>query len=615
MRVPRVWRCSGRRQTFFFPSTEMQAACLHLGFKGALSMSIINPTAASRALQLCRDQRVAVTGLFNSNGLQGGYGLIEAIQQSFVNAGIKLFAAGPVTLTCTDPLTNASNFNVTPRSNFSCVGWQRVITSEPSVPSPNNKLLSVANTLALTTFEARRYIYGRANEGLTPRAPIEYPTIYRGLHFQNNSAVAFDGSAGGISFGATAANALHMNPAAAIRTDHWYSNATPAGGTFRPVALTNSVPNTTVVQSATVTVPAGTATAMSRHTWDVTAGVRDTQLRIGPVGGTVFNRPTGEVFFGFQVSWELDALTGVLVAPFQSNGGWSTYDFANNLARTDGDQCYDEAIDHWIDVVTRPTIDAGQDPVMIFFIAEGSNEASETATSITVGDPGGTAAAYEDNVGYIMTRWKARWAAKGLAADNLIFALYTDHPNWTSGETARANIVEGSRNLCAAFPSNTFGFDALGSWTAAELANVGIGNESFYDRPNTSESITSIPTAASGAFVSASVVNAYAAGQFLRVASTNSTPNINGIWQISSRDVSSVLLVPQFPAFAITGAGTSGQARQLDTLHLASNGVNGATASGYQPYWQRLFDAWEAATPSVGGGGSRPLSLGMGLSV
>lgn len=565
--------------------------------------TIVNPGVAARAIQLCRTQRVAVTGLWNSNGLQGGYGLLEAIQQSFVAAGIKLFAAGPVTLSSTNQSTNADNTNTAARANTSCLGWQRVVTSASA-----NSLLDATNILAMHSFESQRYTFGRGNDG----ASLQYPPLYRGLHFKNNAAVGYSGVASGISFSATASSPYHINPAAALRTDHWYSNATAAGGTFRPVAIQGAVPNVHVANyGSAITVPAGTPTAMSRATWDVAAAARDTQLRIGPTAGTVSpdGRPTGEVFFGFQVTWERDATAGVLVAPFESCGGWSTYDFANNLARTDGSQCYDEAIDHWIDVVVRPILDASQTPTMLFFINEGSNEASETSASIVAAAAGGSVAAYTDNVGYIMSRWAARWAAKGYAADRLIFVLCPDHPNLSSGEPARAAMVAGVESLCAANPTNCIGLDSLGRWTTTAMKNVGLGQETLYERASASQAITGIGTSFDGSPLVITVTNTYTTADVLWVTGTNCTPNINGTWAISARTSTTVTVVPS--GFDVTSGGTTGAIRTIDSLHLSSIGVNGATASGYRTYWAGMFGEWLLASA----GTKTAMGLGLGIAI
>lgn len=179
--------------------------------------TIVGGAVAAKALGWCRTQRVVVTGLWNSNGLQSGQGLIEAIQQSFVSDGIKLFAAGPVTLSSTNPATNADSGNSSGRANTSCVGWQRVVTG-----SGANSLLAAANVQALHSVEARAYTYGRGNDG----AAVQYPNLYRMLHFQNVQAVGYGGVASGISFPAVATSPFHIDPTAALRTDHHYSNAT-----------------------------------------------------------------------------------------------------------------------------------------------------------------------------------------------------------------------------------------------------------------------------------------------------------------------------------------------------------------------------------------------------
>ena len=551
--------------------------------------TIIGGAVASKALGWCRTQRVAVTGLWNSNGLQGGFGLIEAIQQSFVSAGIKLFAAGPITLTSTNQATNADNLNGSFRSNNSCIGWQRVPTSAPPGPPATNILLDPANVLALDTFEARRYNYGRGNDG----SGIEYPNLYRMLHFKNNNAVGFNGCACGIIFTATAASPFHINPAAALRSDHWYTDKTAAGGTFTPSAIQGSVPNSPVANGGTITVGAGAPTAMSRATFDVPAGARDIQLVVGHCAGVVGGRPTGEVGFGFQVTWERDALAGVLVAPFESMGGWSTRDFANNLARVDGSQCYAEAIDHWIDVVVRPILDASQTPRMIFFINEGSNEAAETGTSIPNGYAGGSLDAWKDNVSTIIATWRARWAAKGYAADDFVVALCPDHPNLTAGETARASFAStGVANLVAASPSNTFGINSLGRWSTTALKNLGVGREAIYERSSGSQTITAIGIAFEGAPIDCTVANTFASTDTVWITGTNSTPSINGTWDLSARTGTTITLANPDVAFSVTGAGTTGAVRTIDSYHLASIGVNGATASGYRTYWAGIFEQW-----------------------
>lgn len=550
--------------------------------------TIIGGAVASKALGWCRTQRVAVTGLWNSNGLKNGYGLIEAIQQSFVSAGIKIFAAGPVTLTSTNAATGADDTNSSYRSNLSCVGWQRVVTSTGA-----NSLLAAGNVLALHSVESKAYTFGRGNDG----SGTEYPNLYRMLHFSNVGAVGYGGVASGISFGATASSPFHINPAAALRTDHWYSNATTAGGTFRPAAIEGAVPNVHVANyGSSITVPAGTPTGFTRATWDVPAGTRSTQLRVGPSAGIASPadcRPTGEVGFGYQVTWERDALAGVLVAPFESMGGWSTRDFAHNLSRVDGSQCYTEAIDHWIDVIVRPILDASQTPRVIFFINEGSNESSETATSIPNGFAGGSLAAWKDNVAYIVSVWRARWAAKGYAADDFVVALVPDHPNLSAGETARASFAStGVADLVAAEPSRTFGIDSLGRWSTTALQNLGAGRETLYERASGSQAITAIGLAFDGAPISCNCVNAYAATDLVWITGTNSTSSINGTWALNARTGTTITLANPDPAFSVTVAGTTGAARTIDSLHLATSGTNGATTHGYRTYWAGLFEAW-----------------------
>jgi len=572
--------------------------------------TIINPSIAAKALNWCRTQRVAVTGLWNSNGLKNGYGLIEAIQQSFVTAGIKIFAAGPVTLTSTNSSTNANDGNLSARANTSCVGWSRVVTSTGA-----NSLLDSSNVLALHTVEAKAYQYGRSNDG----SGTEYPPFYRMLHFKNNTAVGYGGVASGISFGATASSPYHINPAAALRSDHWYSNATADGGTFRPAAIEGAVPNVHVANyGSNVIVPAGTPTGFSRATWDVPAGTRTTQLRVGPSAGIASPadmRPTGEVGFGFQLTWERDATAGVLVAPFESMGGWSTRDFAHNLARVDGSQCYTEAIDHWIEVIVRPIVDAGQTPRVIFFLNEGSNEASETATSIPNAYAGGSLAAWKDNVAYVISVWRDRWAAKGYAADDFVVALCPDHPNLSTGETARAGYAtSGIEDLVTAEPTRTFGFNSSGRWTPAMLKSVGRGLETLYERAPASQSITSIPITIVGADIGMNCVNAYALTDVLWIAGTNSTPHVNGTWEMSARSGTTVTLSNPDPDFSISVAGTTGESRVVDSLHLAVSGANGATVHGYRQYWAGIFEDWSAAGSGSSTGGPR-LGLGLGLGV
>ena len=499
--------------------------------------STVNAPLAEKFMAWCRSQRVAVTGFFNSNGLRGGYGVVEALQQSFISAGIKIFAAGPVAVSSTSSATNADDGNTSYRSNNSCLGWNRVVTSG----SGANTLLNASNIGTLTAYEAKVMSYGRANDG----SGTEYPALYRALHLTNVSLVNAAGAACGVTFTATATNSLHIDPTKVLRSDHWYANRTTAGGAFRPAAIQGSLPNIAVAAyGSSVVVPAGTADAFVRVSWDVPAGTRDTQIRVGHCNS--LNTPTGEVTFGYQVTWERDALTGVLVAPMISMGGWSMYDFANLLFRTDGSQLYDEAIDHWIDVVTRPTIDAGQEATALWMLVEGSNQASEGTASIS-GYAATSVAAFVDNASYIIRRVLARWVTKGFDANRLIFGVCPDHPN-TSNESIRLQYGDsGLAQLQATFPSNVLGFNANDRFTVDQLMNVGLGNASYYSIPSGGNTPSNIATTAAGADVVITVVNSYTTPGYIDVKSTNCTPNINGVHPIKSRNGTSVTIAAPSP--------------------------------------------------------------------
>lgn len=557
--------------------------------------AVYNEAVAARARAAMFAQRVVLTGHFNSNGLFGGYGIVEAIQQALVTAGVKLFAAGPVAMTCTDEATGLTNLNVNPRSGFNCVGWQRVGTGQGA-----NALLDPTNTLALHAFEAARYNYGRGNDG----ANVQYPGLYRGLHFKNNAAVGFGGVACGIQFPATPTNPLHINAAQEIKSDFWYANNSATGGTFRPVALTNGVPNSHVVNfGSNIAIGVGTPTAMLRATLSVPAGARDTLLRVSAAGGILSPadmRPTGEVFFGFQTAWE-NVPIGAMVAPFTATGGWSTYDMANNLARTDGSACSPLAISHWIDVCVRPTLDASQDPVMVWFVNEGSNTSSELATSITQGLTAGTWQAYADNVLYVCQAVLAEWIKKGYKARNCMFCLHPDHPRVGASNNNQALYRTLALDyLSSRLPDQIFGLDSDFVWTAAEITNAGRGNTSNYAYSASSNTLSNIAVSSGGNCVVTipNPDNQYGGATHVTFSGTNSTPNINGTWRVVSRDTTQIVI----ECGDVTVAGNAGICRPVDNDHLSVAGIGFSNTHFYRTYWNRLDLAWGAANPSIGPG-------------
>lgn len=468
--------------------------------------TIINPSVAARAVAAMRTQRCVITGHWNSNGLKDGYGHIEAIQKSLIANGIKLFCAGPFIMDSTSPTTGASAGTGARRSGSSMVGYGEAIPTNTN-NGTNGGFLAAANIAdheSLLPNLARFYKMGRGQDSGT-----QYNNIMRPLYFKPTYPVANTANYNrcGLEFQADPVNPFYFDRNKALRTDFWYGE-TPEGGTFRPAGVTNPTPNALTYSDSVVTVGVNAdPSVMLVHTFDIPAATRDTKLRIGPAGVT--NLPSGagtSIFFGYQLTWEQETLAGVHVSPFYPLGSNSVHDYAYAMSRTDAPGTPDDTLDHWIQVHARPAVDAGQDPFFVWFIADGSNEASESLASVFKGETATTPEAYIDDVRYIISRVTAAWVRRGYKLENLVFALDADHPNLTAAEAKQIIFrTTGYQALAAAFPHTLFAFKNDEIWSTAELtAGAGGGSTNSY---YASSGIDSIHMAVVG--VGGSVVNGY----------------------------------------------------------------------------------------------------------
>lgn len=573
---------------------------------------VVNPTVAVQAKKLLMSQRVVVSGVFNSHGFRSNGGLVRAIQNVLVASGVKIFGCGPITFSCSDSSSGSDNQNAACMGSLggSPLGWARqpTGTGSPGLFAPTTKVKSLTPAAMRAAYPAavtNQYEFGRGNDG----ASVQYNGIYRPLAWSNNTAAEGGADAattaancdGGFFFQTdNIANPLYPNRNEAWTLDIWTANASPNGGTFMPGSVVGSVPNVSmppVEGDTNVVIAAGTATGMVRNTRTWTAAVRDSKwkVQVQRSAGLGASAPTGNVFFGYQVMWETNTVAGAIVAPLMTQGGWSVYDFANCLGRVDGDQMRAETVRHFLEVLTRPALALGQKPAMLFFIAEGSNTASETSTSFANGYTAASTAAYQDDVIFVIKQILSAWTTLGYDPNLCLFCLHADHPRKGALNTKQADYrATGMPYVASLYPNNVFGINSDSVWTYAKLLNGGVSNSTILSGQSATQTATAT-SITSGGLVTVTVSGAWAVGDDLTITTSNATPSINGIHTVSTVPTPGTNFT--IALTGITGAGTTATVRALDGDHLAAGAgdATGGTLDGYTAFFGPLWaGVWAA---------------------
>ena len=616
-----------------------------------MSIGLINEAPLARFVSAMRARRTFITGFLNSNGEKDGYGIIDAIQWSLAQSGIKLYGCTPITPMCKDETTGVQSTTETVAGTVRGLnGHYRVpistatggyanpsnvseapatITSIPTVTAGNAHTITVNNTYAIgdwvmltatnstpainsvvrvtaataTTFtytasvtvtvagtagNAQRHyrsvvpnlaVFYEHGEG---RNPENYSGAYSPLLTVNGYSYNTAQGGNGVEIQATPPNPMCFNPANAITVDYWYGNATPSGGTFTPKATQGSVPNIDVpfTDTSAITVASGTPSKMLRATKTLNAlGTVNTKLRIGYGTGSV--TPTGQVFLGYLLAWETNATTGAVVSRFWARGGQSVHDFAFALRRTDGDQITPQTLIHFFQMMARPAQAANQKPTCLFVINDGSNYTTELSNSVNADETASSTNAYIDDASLVIGFVIDAWLQCGFDAENIVFVVHPDHPN-TVG-TAEPKQVDyrsiAIPTLASRFPRNVTGINANSLWTTAALINAGAGNVPLYASSRVANAISAVAVSGGGTSTITTIgaLAGIANGSFVTINATNSTPPVDGTWQVSNVASNTFTI----PVSTVTVAGTSGWASiaNVSSVAVSAGGTSTITTT------------------------------------
>ena len=455
-----------------------------------MPLGIVGEDVAALAWGKMKTQRVCLSGEWNSNGGNGGYGHLYGMQRSLIDAtkgNIKNFGCLPIcmasTVSSTRAINNNGNGGHNPGSWMTVCGYDRAFGIEN-----NGGWLDPATRVDVWGAESgglkNFYENGKAlnGQGGGEWDPYRRPVLWRG-----GAGMATPYRAGGLDFSADQANTNKPQRQNAWTCDFWYGATGANVGSFRPGAYHSpSGSATAIVSAAQTNIAVGAQNAMARLTLDVPAGTRQNAMRIQWGMPFVGHTPTGDVFLGYMCAWETSALTGYMPCPYFALGGNSTQDFAYRRTRTDTAVANVRALDHHFDVITRPAIAAGQEPFCIWVICDVKNTSSETDVSVWTGQSGASVGAWVENIEAIIADVTAGWIRKGFKEENLVFAIDTEHPHFTGAiktieDTYRTTGVD---TLIARHPTRLFAFRGDQVWTVGELT-TGNGVTSYYANPTT----------------------------------------------------------------------------------------------------------------------------------
>lgn len=435
-----------------------------------MAIGVINPSVAARAWAAMGSRLTFITGHENSNGAYGGYGYAYGWNTSLADAGVKQYSPG---LTAASTISSTTGADDKGASRLASTATP-FLTSVPSSTGTGG-WDDTTNIVAAGTYNDvdALFAFGKAHNagggGL-------YSTFYAPRVWLGINAMTIFSASGGAELNTSPTKAAHFDRNAALTFDFWYTPSLDTGGTFRPRAVQGSVPNSYVNWTsgdATVTVNAdGQYTYLARATRTMAAATRDQKFRGQWAGQFAPYLPSSEVGLAYIYLWESNARAGFAYVPFWAVGGCSTEDMAYSIARGTSDNgATTDCLQGFLSVLSRPAVAASQEPFCIWVIGDTSNSSSETDTSVLTGKAATSAAAYVENVSYVIDWISQAWRDLGYKPANLLFMLRGDHPakNATS-EGIQVNLrTTAFSALAAKYSSRVFGFVSHHITSSAQL--------------------------------------------------------------------------------------------------------------------------------------------------
>lgn len=393
-------RCDGGWRSLVLPGL----AFLLLAAAAAGQPAVINGDAVRPFFDLAKTMRVDMVGIGDSNQLQRSNGWDEGWHKA-LERRYGIYATGVVSFGEASGGGAGSGFGY--ESMPSIVNGGFAYNGAPA--SADAYLNSFSSGLV-----PLNYLYVPSGQSVATRSIV-------GFLLRDNSQLPLNGP---------------------LRFHFSYGLFSGSGaGSFQPFMRYESHPFDTVFTGPVVTTRTGDASAFRVATGSISltasaARTRGFSLRPAPMSGGVVGP-----FIGYYVRCESQTRqTGAAMNTLYARGSQSLRDVAAALQASS-----DQTLSLFFSSV-RAT--QGETKAVLIRINSGLNDRSETEASIARGFlPGSSAAAYEDNLQFIISKIRGTWAQNGWPADELYFLLTPSHPvaepdeNGLRGYRSRAEAV------------------------------------------------------------------------------------------------------------------------------------------------------------------------------
>lgn len=360
------------------------ACCMALSSWSIAQQAVVNREAVRPFFELAKVSRVDVVGVGDSNQIQRGNGWDEAWHVA-LDARFGLYATGVASMGESFGGGTGMGYRYSMFSSASSGQYAYrdaatplaiYINNPPSVLNPNNYLYVAEGAVALGS--------GIQGFGIDPGCPIELNAPLR-FHF---SYGLFSGI---------------------------------GAGSFKPTVRFEAPPFETLVASPTISTRTGDASP-SRvvfDTLDIPAGQRTRGISLRNSG---FSETTVGPYISYYMRAENPLRSaGAAFGSLYAMGGQSARDMAQafNLASNE----------HLTLYFTHVRATQGTTKGVLVRINSGLNDRAENLPSVGSGlTPGNTAAAYKDNVLFIMNRIRGIWTLNNWPEEELYFVLTPSHP-------------------------------------------------------------------------------------------------------------------------------------------------------------------------------------------